>query len=78
MLLEKIKARATTIFHPVGAVAMGGAPDVPVDAACRLRGISALRVVDASAMPSIVSGNTSAAVCMIAERTADRILDAAD
>ena len=75
-LLDAIKGRCTTIYHPVGTVAMGDTASAPLDADCRLRGVDALRVVDASVMPSIVSGNTNAAVCMIAERSSDRILAA--
>ncbi len=74
-LLAAIKQRVTTIFHPVGSVAMGDADDAPLDARCRVRGVSGLRVVDASVMPRIVSGNTNAAVCMIAEKASDMILD---
>lgn len=72
----------TTIFHPVGTCAMGAVdPDgVPRSAAtvldtdCRVRGVAGLRVVDASAMPTITSGNTNAPVMLIAERAARAIL----
>lgn len=73
-LLDAIRDRVTTIFHPVGSVAMGDNAAAPLDARCRLRGIEGLRVVDASVMPSIVSGNTNAAVGMIAEKASDLIL----
>ena len=72
-LLDAIRDRVTTIYHPVGSVAMGDDPAAPLDARCRLRGIDGLRVVDASVMPAIVSGNTNAAVGMIAEKVADMI-----
>ena len=72
-LLDAIRDRVTTIFHPVGTVAMGDDPAAPLDARCRLRGIGGLRVVDASVMPTIVSGNTNAAACMIAEKASDMI-----
>ncbi len=73
-LLDAVRDRVTTIFHPVGSVAMGDDPAAPLDGRCRLRGIDGLRVVDASVMPSIVSGNTNAAVGMIAEKASDMIL----
>jgi choline dehydrogenase len=65
----------TTIFHPVGTAKMGPAadPQAVVDARLRVHGISGLRVADASVMPTITSGNTSAPTLMIAERAAQWI-----
>jgi choline dehydrogenase len=67
----------TTIFHPVGTCKMGLASDraAVVDARLRVQGIDALRVIDASIMPTITSGNTNSPTLMIAERGADMIRD---
>jgi len=66
---------ATTIFHPVGTCKMGRAGDISavVDSHLRVRGVAGLRVVDASVMPTITSGNTNSPTLMIAERAADWI-----
>ncbi|WP_099021963.1 GMC family oxidoreductase [Mycolicibacterium palauense] len=72
----------TTIFHPVGTCTMGafdarGLPRSPatvLDTDCRVYGVAGLRVADASAMPTITSGNTNAPVMLIAERAARAIL----
>lgn len=66
----------TTIFHPVGTARMGGASDgtAVVDERLRVRGVGKLRVIDASVMPRIISGNTNSPTLMIAEKGAEMLL----
>ena len=79
-LIEDIRNRADTIYHPVGTCKMGpdSDPMAVVDSSLRVRGIRNLRVIDASIMPSIVSGNTNAPTIMIGEKGAQMILDEAE
>jgi choline dehydrogenase len=70
-----IRKSAETIYHPVGTCRMGvaGDPMAVVDAECRVQGLTGLRVVDASVMPTLVGGNTNAPTIMIAEKISDSI-----
>ncbi len=72
-LREFARNSSRTMCHPVGTCRMGSDEQSVVDARLRVRGVDALRVVDASVMPDIVSGNTAAATYMIGERGADLI-----
>jgi choline dehydrogenase len=73
-LEEFVRASAETEYHPVGTCKMGNDAMAVVDETLRVRGVRRLRVIDASIMPSVVSGNTNAPVIMIAEKGAAMML----
>lgn len=73
-LADYVRSTAATAFHPASTCAMGAGTDSVVDAAFKVRGIEGLRVVDASAMPQLVGGNTNMPVMMMAEKASDMIL----
>ncbi|MBP6748577.1 MAG: choline dehydrogenase [Xanthomonadaceae bacterium] len=72
-LIEFVRAKAESVYHPVGTCRMGNDAQSVVDTQLRVRGVEGLRVVDASVMPNLIGGNTNAPTIMIAERAADLI-----
>ena len=74
-LIDFARNTGSTVYHPVGTCRMGTGSDAPVDpATLRVKGLDALRVIDASVMPSMISGNTYATTIMIAEKGAELVL----
>jgi choline dehydrogenase len=73
-LLEHAKKTGSTTFHQTSTCMMGSHDNAVVDSELRVHGMEGLRVVDASVMPTVISGNTNAATIMIAEKASDLIL----
>ena len=77
-MVEDIRARCSTVFHPVSTCRMGPDPrGAVVDHRLRVHGLAGLRIVDASVFPAVTSGNTNAPVIMLAEKGADLVLEEA-
>ena len=74
-ILEFAREYGATIFHPTGTCKMGSDAMAVTDSRLRVHGVSGLRVVDCSIMPTLVSGNTHAPAVMIAEKASDMILE---
>ena len=72
-LIDYIRRAASTVHHPCGSCRMGADGDAVVDSQLRVHGLEGLRVADASIFPSVVGGNTNAAIVMLAEKAADMI-----
>ena len=77
-LLAFARDNGTTVYHPTSTCRMGSDPAAVVDERLRVRGFERLRVIDASIMPTVVSGNTNAAAVMIGEKGADMVLQDAE
>jgi choline dehydrogenase len=73
-LVQYLRDKGRTSFHPVSTCRMGPDPSAVVDERLRVKGFTGLRVIDASVMPDIVSGNTNAPTIMVAEKGADMVL----
>ena len=74
-ILDFVKNKAETLYHPSGTCKMGFDENAVVDKNLKVHGIKGLRIADASIMPTLISGNTNAACMMIGERCADFIIN---
>jgi choline dehydrogenase len=74
-LLAYARDTGTTVYHPTSTCRMGPDPTAVVDERLRVRGFERLRVIDASIMPTVASGNTNAAAVMIGEKGSDMVLE---